>query len=80
MGSAFGILISPQLATLVMEEEQKNVTKQVITQEGKKLKICCACPETRELRDTCIVENGQENCVTQINNHIECLRKLGFDM
>ena len=69
-----------QIATLVMEETQRNVKNNVVTPEGKKLKICCACPETRELRDSCIVEKGQENCVTQIHNHVECLRKLGFDM
>ena len=63
-----------------MEETQKNVKNHIVTPEGKKLKICCACPETRELRDNCIVENGQENCVAQINKHIECLRNLGFDM
>merc|ERR1711991_638861 len=28
----------------------------------KKLKICCACPETRRPRDDCIVEKGEGPC------------------
>ena len=42
------------------------------------LKICCACPETRTPRDTCVVERGQENCTELIEQHKQCLRALGF--
>ena len=44
----------------------------------KKLKPCCACPETKKVRDQCIVENGEENCKDLIEAHKECMRKLGF--
>ena len=63
-----------------MESANKNADNFVTTPEGKKLKICCACPETREVRDECIVNHGQENCVKAISDHIECLKKLGFNM
>ena len=65
-----------------MESTDRNVTNEnyVLTEEGKKLKICCACPETREVRDECIIRNGQENCVKAISDHIACLKKLGFNM
>ena len=46
--------------------------------ETKKLKPCCACPETRKPRDECIIERGEENCKDLIEAHKECLRKLGF--
>lgn len=46
----------------------------------KKLKPCCACPETRASRDTCIIENGEENCLSEIENHKRCMRDLGFNI
>lgn len=48
--------------------------------EEKKLKPCCACPETKKARDTCIVENGEENCRELIEAHKACLRKHGFNI
>eukprot|EP00325_Prymnesiales_sp_UTEX-LB-985_P028780 CAMPEP_0174723074 /NCGR_PEP_ID=MMETSP1094-20130205/40003_1 /TAXON_ID=156173 /ORGANISM="Chrysochromulina brevifilum, Strain UTEX LB 985" /LENGTH=70 /DNA_ID=CAMNT_0015924049 /DNA_START=32 /DNA_END=244 /DNA_ORIENTATION=+ len=48
-------------------------------QERKpKCKICCACPDTRKLRDECIVENGEEKCSPMIEAHKACLRAEGF--
>ena len=29
-------------------------------------KICCACPDTRSARDTCVITTGAENCKEQI--------------
>lgn len=46
----------------------------------KKLKPCCACPETKKARDACIVEKGEENCKDLIEAHKECMRKLGFNV
>ena len=48
--------------------------------EDKKLKPCCACPETKKARDTCIVENGEENCRQLIEAHRACLKKHGFNI
>ena len=56
-------------------KEAKEETKE---SEAKKLKPCCACPETRKPRDECIIEKGEENCKELIEAHKECLRKLGF--
>lgn len=48
-------------------------------QEGeKKLKPCCACPETKKIRDACIMEKGEDACLAEINAHKDCMRKLGF--
>ena len=44
----------------------------------KKLKPCCACPETKQARDKCIVEKGEAECTALIEAHKECLRKNGF--
>lgn len=65
----------------------------------KKLKPCCACPETKRPRDewyielfsgtmrngdfvclNSIVEKGEENCRELIEAHLECMRKLGFNL
>jgi len=58
--------------------EKKDDTSTKDEGETKKLKPCCACPETRKPRDECIIENGEENCKDLIEAHKECLRKLGF--
>ncbi|XP_017782494.1 PREDICTED: cytochrome c oxidase copper chaperone [Nicrophorus vespilloides] len=49
-------------------------------EEPKKLKPCCACPETKRARDACIIENGQENCGDLIEAHKVCMRKMGFNI
>ncbi|KAJ8712107.1 hypothetical protein PYW07_004949 [Mythimna separata] len=46
----------------------------------KKLKPCCACPETKRARDACIIENGEENCGPLIEEHKACMRKMGFNI
>ncbi|XP_075449033.1 cytochrome c oxidase copper chaperone [Ascaphus truei] len=46
--------------------------------EKKPLKACCACPETKKARDTCIIEKGEPLCQDLIEAHKECMRSLGF--
>ncbi|KAI8637245.1 cytochrome c oxidase copper chaperone [Parasitella parasitica] len=46
--------------------------------EGKPLKPCCACPETKKSRDACVMEKGEENCKDLIKAHLACMRSLGF--
>ncbi len=43
-------------------------------------KICCACPETKALRDACIGEHGPDGCAKLIEAHNKCLRKEGFNV
>ncbi|XP_020090579.1 cytochrome c oxidase copper chaperone 1-like [Ananas comosus] len=43
-----------------------------------KKKICCACPDTKKLRDECIVEHGEAACGKWIEAHKQCLRAEGF--
>ena len=93
---------------LPVKEEKKEAA---VEAEGqKKLKPCCACPETKRARDqwyVCrldyllyfllieiisyvnqtffftvhsIIENGEENCTTLIQDHLSCMRKLGFNI
>ncbi|GLV41672.1 Cytochrome c oxidase copper chaperone COX17 [Carabus blaptoides fortunei] len=50
------------------------------TDGEKKLKPCCACPETKRVRDSCIIEKGEENCGPLIEAHKECMRKMGFNI
>lgn len=45
-----------------------------------KKKICCACPDTKKLRDECIVEHGEDACTKWIEAHKTCLRAEGFNI
>lgn len=53
------------------------VKSESITQAPKK-KICCACPDTKKLRDECIAQNGEAACDQYIEAHKVCLRAEGF--
>eukprot|EP00249_Psilotum_nudum_P006770 c20042_g1_i1 orf=341-715(-) len=54
-------------------------TEQQDVQESKpKKNICCACPDTKRLRDECIAEHGPDNCTKWIDVHRQCLRAEGF--
>lgn len=45
-----------------------------------KCKACCACPETKKVRDACIIEKGEENCKDLIEAHKKCMREMGFNI
>ncbi|GLT95598.1 hypothetical protein SLE2022_132710 [Rubroshorea leprosula] len=60
-------------------QSQASVTASVPGSKPKK-KICCACPETKKLRDECIVEHGEEACAKWIEAHRLCLRAEGFNV
>lgn len=47
---------------------------------NKPLKPCCACPETKNARDECIITKGEENCGHLIEAHKACMRYLGFNI
>ncbi|XP_041806878.1 cytochrome c oxidase copper chaperone [Chelmon rostratus] len=47
-------------------------------EQKKPLKPCCACPETKKVRDACIIEKGEESCTDLIDAHKDCMRALGF--
>ena len=44
--------------------------------------ICCCCPDTKQARDECIVQKGEEDseCQKLIELHKQCLREEGFDV
>ncbi|XP_006458593.1 hypothetical protein AGABI2DRAFT_65074, partial [Agaricus bisporus var. bisporus H97] len=45
------------------------------------LKPCCACPQTKSLRDDCFLKYGDaapEQCKEALQNHLACMRSLGF--
>lgn len=46
--------------------------------DNKPLRPCCACPDTRNLRDDCIRNKSEEECLDLIEKHNVCLRSLGF--
>ncbi|KAF4578406.1 COX17 family protein [Pleurotus pulmonarius] len=47
----------------------------------KGLKPCCACPQTKSARDDCFLANGpdaDEKCKDVVQQHLQCMRSLGF--
>lgn len=55
--------------------EEASVSKPAL---DNTLKPCCACPETRQQRDDCVLKWGEENCQGYIEAHRACLRAYGF--
>ncbi|CAK9798800.1 Cytochrome c oxidase copper chaperone [Anthophora plagiata] len=51
-----------------------------VEKSDKPLKPCCACPETKKIRDECIITKGEENCRHLIEAHKACMRSLGFNI
>jgi cytochrome c oxidase assembly protein subunit 17 len=45
-----------------------------------KKKICCACPDTKKLRDDCIMQHGEGTCGKYIEAHLQCPRAEGFNV
>lgn len=43
-------------------------------------KICCVCKPTKQVRDECIVLNGEDKCRAFIDAHNQCLREEGFQV
>lgn len=56
-----------------------NDGKPMVTNPSGK-KICCACKETKQARDNCIVLNGEDKCSPFIDAHNACLRAEGFNI
>ncbi|GKZ00621.1 hypothetical protein MPSEU_001014200 [Mayamaea pseudoterrestris] len=44
--------------------------------------ICCCCPDTKKLRDECVLMKGEEDadCLKLIVAHKACLRDEGFSV
>ncbi|XP_037094334.1 cytochrome c oxidase copper chaperone-like [Pollicipes pollicipes] len=63
----------------VMPQDQPAAPK-ADEKKPPKCKACCACPETKRVRDECIVRNGEENCQPLIEAHKQCMRDMGFNI
>ncbi|TFY80093.1 hypothetical protein EWM64_g3918 [Hericium alpestre] len=48
------------------------------------LKPCCACPQTKSARDDCFLKNDSsevdEKCKDVVQQHLACMRGLGFKL
>ncbi|KAK7030615.1 COX17-domain-containing protein [Favolaschia claudopus] len=49
------------------------------------LKPCCACPETKSARDDCFLNassssEADDKCKLLVENHLACMRSLGFKL
>ncbi|GMI65511.1 hypothetical protein HRI_000220400 [Hibiscus trionum] len=71
---------SSALALSGMQQTQESEKTTPGAEAKPKKRICCACPETKKLRDECIVEHGEEACAKWIEAHLICLRAEGFNV
>ncbi|KAL5804518.1 hypothetical protein ACOSQ3_031318 [Xanthoceras sorbifolium] len=78
-----GLPLKGASSAVAVTESQPNKEVAITTSgsESKpRKKICCACPDTKNLRDECIVEHGEEACAKWIEAHRKCLRAEGFNV
>lgn len=55
-------------------------SREIGKSDNKPLKPCCACPETKKIRDECIITKGEADCKHLIEAHKACMRTLGFNI
>ncbi|CAA0808530.1 Cytochrome c oxidase copper chaperone 1 [Striga hermonthica] len=73
---------SPSVISLQSQRDQgpTSVSSGPGSDSKPKKRICCACPETKKLRDECVVEHGESACEKWIEAHKKCLRAEGFNV
>ncbi|KAL8505864.1 hypothetical protein ACS0TY_016914 [Phlomoides rotata] len=71
---------SPSVISLQSQKEQGSNAVASGPDSKPKKKICCACPDTKKLRDECVVEHGEAACEKWIEAHRRCLRAEGFNV
>ncbi|KAG5567853.1 hypothetical protein RHGRI_003136 [Rhododendron griersonianum] len=51
-------------STITLSSSQKDQGPTITTSvpDARPKKICCACPDTKKLRDECVVEHGEAAC------------------
>ncbi|GLT50108.1 hypothetical protein SLA2020_236170 [Shorea laevis] len=70
-----GLLLQNASALVSHSSPQNQVSVTASVPESKpKKKIFSFCPETKKLRDECIVEHSEETCAKWIEAHLQCLR------
>lgn len=71
----------PNLDMMGLEDNQISVAIATSSLESKaKKKICSVCPETKRLRDECVVQHGEDACGKWIEAHLKGLRAKGFNV
>ena len=78
MGGLLSGNASSAIALPSSDQKQGSSVTTSVPESKPKKKICCACPETKKLRDECIVEHGEDACAKWIEAHRQCLRAEGF--
>ncbi|XP_054813843.1 cytochrome c oxidase copper chaperone 1-like [Prosopis cineraria] len=71
---------SPVLVLQGSQQSRGSATMATGAESKPKKKICCACPDSKRLRDECIVEHGESACTKWIEAHRLCLRSEGFNV
>ena len=64
------------LSSITHAEPAAKAEQPKLGKSGKK--ICCSCPDTKKMRDECLMLKGEDNCRDLIEAHKVCLRNEGF--
>ncbi|CAA7408089.1 unnamed protein product [Spirodela intermedia] len=75
-----GLAAIPKLPPADTKNSQSVAAAGAAVDLKPKKRICCACPDTKKLRDECIVEHGEAACAKWIEAHRMCLRAEGFNV
>eukprot|EP00842_Homolaphlyctis_polyrhiza_P006051 jgi/Hompol1/6447/HPOL_001712-RA len=71
---------SLHVASDTISRSSSDATTTAAPASEPKCKPCCACPDTRKVRDECVIVNGEENCRDLIEAHQACMRSMGFNI
>ncbi|KAE8216029.1 hypothetical protein CF319_g6090 [Tilletia indica] len=79
-----------ELSTLTSKSNSNNnntPNKFVTELNPKGIKPCCACPDTKSVRDECFLKHGgydgeaaEEKCKNLVAAHRACMAKLGYQI
>merc|ERR1712087_273049 len=76
------LAVTEKMSSVTGEMSSRNQSRMTDTSTGQPKappkRICCACPDTRKLRDECIANKGEDYCTEYIEAHKVCLRTEGF--
>ncbi|XP_034668102.1 cytochrome c oxidase copper chaperone-like [Drosophila subobscura] len=70
----------PIAAGIVAAEPITEETVATACDTNPKCSPCCACPESKQARDQCIVEHGEEHCMGVIDAYKKCMQEAGLNI
>ncbi|XP_034140069.1 cytochrome c oxidase copper chaperone-like [Drosophila guanche] len=70
----------PIAAGIVAADPITEETVAISGDTNAKCSPCCACPDTKQARDKCIGEYGEEHCMGVIDAYKKCMQEAGLNI